>query len=102
MPTKRRVRKSRDLTDLKIQELWYGPGSCLLAGGGYWRGAFFWELDPSEQADVVAEMREDWQRHDERVLHAWNNRDEHQLYIWREHHTDQHRPWAEIEFGRCQ
>lgn len=102
MPTNR-TRRARSwqpkLHNLKIEELWYGPGSCLLAGMGYWHGDFFWHLSEEKQRAVVAEMRADWFRHREEVLDAWGNRDEHQVYIWREHHSEQLRPWALEEFG---
>jgi len=101
MPIKRRVAKSRTLDSLKMSELWYGPGSCLLAGGGYYHGDFYWNLDDGQQAAVVAEMREDWLRNSDQVLEAWDLRSGHDLWIGQNHHADQLRPWAEEEFGPC-
>lgn len=95
MPTKRRTAKHRTLDDHMIEELLHGPGSCLLAGCGYYRGGFFWKLPEDDKPAVIAEMREDWFRHREQVLAAWDSRDEHP---WRKQHTDQTRPWAETEF----
>jgi hypothetical protein len=112
MPVKRRTSKSRNLDSLKIKELFYGPGTCLLAGAGYWQplrghpgavpgeeGGFFWNLTEAGQRRTIERMREDWFRHRDEVLAAWDERDEHDLYIWREHHSDCVRPWAETEFG---
>ncbi len=99
MPVKRRVAKSRELDSLKIQELWYGPGMCLLAGCGYWLGDFYDRVDEASQARIIEMMREDWDRYSDRVLAAWDARDDHDLRLWREYHSDCPRPWAELRFG---
>lgn len=100
MPVKRRIGKARELTDLMLEEHFYGAGECLLAGGGYWRGDFYFRLSAAEQASVVAEMRDDWERHRERILHAWDNRSPHDRYIGKQCYGDPARPWSEGEFGK--
>jgi hypothetical protein len=37
MPVKKRRAKHRTLDRLKREELFYGPGTCLLAGAGYYQ-----------------------------------------------------------------
>jgi hypothetical protein len=83
---------------MKMLELWYGPGECLLACRGYWRGDFYFKLSEEAQQAVVADMRADWPRYREEVLEAWDNRNEHELYLWREYHSEQLRPWAADHF----
>lgn len=74
MPVKKRIAKGRDIDDFKLDELIEGPGTCLLAGGGYYlphsgpgavageAGGFFWELSPRGQEIVLERMRADWER----------------------------------------
>lgn len=100
MPVKRRLGKARILTDEQISEHFYGPGSSLLAGCGYWSGDFYWNLPEEAQHRVVAEMRGDWNRNADRILLAWEGRSEHQLYIADTHYAGQVRPWSEARFGR--
>ena len=91
MPTKRRIGKTRGLSDGKIEELLRGPGTHLLAGCGYWAGAFFWNLPADGQVQVLAEMRDDWERHSAVILAAWQNRSALP--------SDPAEPWALTEFG---
>jgi hypothetical protein len=96
MPVKRRASKSRSIDDLQIQELQEGPGTCLLAGMGYYQprfgpgaipgesGGFFWELPADGQARILGRMRDDWERHRELVMAAWQGPG---------------LPWAAREFG---
>lgn len=74
MPVKKRVAKSRDIDELKIAELIEGPGTCLLAGMGYYlphngpgaiegdAGGFWWEITPAGQTVVLDRMQADWRR----------------------------------------
>ena len=104
MPTNRnkRARKSEAPDSMKISELHYGPGTCLLAGCGYYLPGshkFYWQLDDAEKADVVSWMRDDWLRYHSEVMAAWKARDAHDQYIARDHHGDPTEPWALTEFG---
>ena len=75
MPIKRRTLKRRVFDELKLAELIDGPGTCLLAGYGYYLahsgpeavagevGGFFWELTPRGQEIVLERMRADWEQH---------------------------------------
>lgn len=103
MPIKRRLGKAAkqlDFTD--IEDLLYGPGTCLFNGAGYlgehndvsWRDA-----SEETQAAVLAAMRTDWERNHARLLDIWANRTEHDLYIAKEYHGDPSEPWALTEFG---
>ena len=101
MPTNRtrRKRTKQDLDNLKMKELHYGPGSCLLAGCGYsmhpdWPGAvrgdqvgFYWELSDTNKAIVIEAMRADWLLYSEEVMAAWEGEGE---------------PWALEKFGEPQ
>ena len=95
MPIKRRRDKSRTLDTFKIRELHRGPGSCLLAGCGYWEGDFYDRLDEEQQAMVRLDMREDWERHSAAILQAFEDRTEHEIYL----DGDLAEPWALTEFG---
>ena len=82
MPIKRRIAKGRDIDDLKLGELVEGPGSCLLAGAGYYlhpsgqwgvpsphgENAFYWEASEAGQALILAAMRADWDRVGARLM----------------------------------
>lgn len=95
MPIKRRTMKRRDIDEMKLAELIEGPGTCLLAGAGYYlahhgpeavageAGGFFWELSPRGQEIVLNRMRADWER-----LHAT-------IAAMAEGKT-----WAERQFGK--
>lgn len=101
----RRTRGRPQLDNLKISELHYGPGTCLLAGAGYYipnSRKFYFQHTEEEQAHIIAWMRDDWMLGHRIVMEAWDNRDEHDLYIAREHHGDPAEPWALTEFGEPQ
>lgn len=73
MPAKRRREKSRSIDDYKLEELCHGPGKCLLAGLGYFRGEFggyYHNIRPEQQAAMVEAMRLDWEIHHDRVMAA--------------------------------
>lgn len=99
MPIKRRVDKSRTLDRSKIREMHHGPGTCLLAGCGYWEGDFWHRLGDGLRERIVRRMRDDWERHSATVLQAWEDRDEHDRWIDAEHYDDLQEPWALTEFG---
>lgn len=94
MPVKKRTAKGRDLDWAKIEELIEGPGTCLLAGMGYYlphngagavageAGGFWWELSPRGQKIVLERMRADWRRLNRTIMAM----------------TDQE-PWAARQFG---
>ena len=103
MPVKRRIEKSRKIDAMKIKELHYGPGTCLLAGCGYYvpgSQKFYFDHSEQEQDEIVEWMREDWTRHHRQVMASWEARDEHDLYIASHHHGDPAEPWALTEFGQ--
>ena len=103
MPVKRRLRKSRrNLDGMTLQDLFYGPGTCLFNGEGYlgpFGDGFFHDKPKAVQANVLAEMRDDWERHSATIMAAWNARTDHDLYIAREYHGAPKLPWAATEFG---
>ncbi|MBX7459260.1 hypothetical protein K3152_13485 [Qipengyuania sp. 1NDH17] len=98
MPTNRtrRKRSKQDLDQHKLSELHHGPGTCLLAGCGYfmhpdWPGAvpgnqtgFYWELSDENQAMVREAMLSDWRLYRDEVMAAWDGEGD---------------PWALTEFG---
>lgn len=103
MPIKRRADKSRNrLDEFLLEDLFYGPGTCLFNGAGYlaphddgmWR-----EKSPEVQALVLAEMEADWQRFAHRIIAAWEDRSPHDRKIAREYHGDPAEPWAATHFG---
>ena len=106
MPVKRRIAKARkQLDNLDIEDLFYGPGTCLLNGFGYLGpyGDGMWHDKPDDvQAAVLDVMRVDWQRHSATVMAAWSARTEHDHYIAREYHGDPDQPWPLTEFGDMQ
>ncbi len=74
MPVKQRRGKARAFDDYHRQQLLEGPDAVLLAGVGYlWsiQGATFDQASPEEQAFVLAEMREDWQRYGREMMERW-------------------------------
>lgn len=104
MPIKRRRNKSAHLPDMKIEDLFYGPGTCLFNGEGYLgaHGDGLWsEKSEAVKEAVLAEMREDWQRHHLRVLAAWEARTDHEKEMGARHHHSTV-PWALTEFGEPQ
>ena len=102
MPLKRRINKSRSLDSDMMEDLFYGPGTCLINGTGYLgpHGDGFWrDKSPEVQEQVRAQMRDDWQRHHLAVMAAWAARTPHDLYIAGEYHGNAAEPWAQTEFG---
>ncbi len=102
MPVKRRTGKSRQLNSLKIEDLFYGPGTCLINGEGYLGeyGDGFWRDKSGQvQEQVRDQMRDDWQRHHLAIMAAWDARTPHDLYIAGEYHGNAAAPWASNEFG---
>lgn len=103
MPVKRRVGKARKQLDgTDLEDLFYGPGTCLFNGCGYLgpHGDGLWhEKSADVQAAVLAEMRADWERHSAAILAAWESRSPHDRYIAREYHGDPAEPWAQTQFG---
>lgn len=116
MPVKRRVAKSREIDELKISELIEGPGTCLLAGCGYYlphngpgavageAGGFFWELSQTGQKIVLERMRDGWSRHGKAVMAWWRGETEQFTAVCarRDPRDTQIIPWALSEFGETQ
>lgn len=102
MPIKRRTHKARILDEDKLEDLFYGPGTCLFNGSGYLgsHGNGFWrDKSPETRERVLAEMREDWLHWQPQVLEHWAARDEHQRTIAAKYHGAPTEPWAQTEFG---
>jgi hypothetical protein len=103
MPVKRRNAKARrDFDEEHMQDMFYGPGTCMFNGHGYLgpHDDGFWHEKPEHvQQAVIAEMREDWERNAPAVMAAWLSRTEHDLYIAREFHNNPDQPWAAEQFG---
>ena len=103
MPVKRRAAKARrQIDDMDLQELFYGPGSCLINCTGYlgpYGDGKFADKSEAIQAEVLDTMRADWERHCEAVMDAWRARTPHDLYIDRTYHGDPAEPWALQQFG---
>jgi hypothetical protein len=103
MPVKRRIGKARkQLDDTDIQDMFYGPGTCLFNGEGYLgpHGDGRWNDKPQHvKAQVLEVMRADWQRHSHVVLEAWAARTDHDHYIANEYHGGPAQPWALEQFG---
>lgn len=102
MPMKRRLGKARrDLDHMTLQDLFYGPGTCLFNGEGY-LGSFgdglFRDKSATVQAAVIDEMRHDWERHSAAIMSAWDARTDHEIQIARKYHSAG-LPWAAVEFG---
>jgi hypothetical protein len=108
MPIKRRTEKARRrLESTDLEDLFYGPGTCLFNGEGYLAphgDGLFRDKSEHVQGEVLAKMRADWERHSEAVLQAWLERDEQELRLAERHHGNPAHPWALIQFGdpRCQ
>lgn len=104
MPVKRRVAKTRKALDsTDIEDMHYGPGTCLIGGLGYLgpHGDGLWQdAAPEVQAAVLETMRVDWERQWPAVMDAWRNRTAHELYLAREFHGDPAEPWALTQFGQ--
>lgn len=103
MPIKRRNAKARrELDELDMEDMFYGPGTCLINGCGYmgphndvlWRDA----TDPVK-AEVLQAMRNDWDRQHRTIMAAWDGRGEHALWCADRHHGGPSEPWALCEFG---
>lgn len=104
MPTNRnkRTRNRADLDDHRLRELFYGPGTCLIAGAGYLAAIGYqrWEeADEDTRKGVIEAMRADWTRQRGFVLAAWEARDEHQRDIAARHYGNPADPWALETFG---
>ena len=100
MPVKRRLGKSaKQIDNLDIEELFYGPGTCLINGAGYIDGQLSRDISDEDMAAARELMRGDWQRHHQRVLSAWDNRTEWDREIARRCFGDPAAPWALTEFG---
>lgn len=104
MPVKRRSAKGRKhLDSMEMEELLYGPGTCLLAGCGYYQphhgpgsvpgeaGGYFWELTEAGQQRQIDIMRADWERCHQAIMEAWSHRTPHA--------GDPAEPWALTAFG---
>lgn len=95
MPVKKRVAKGREMDEAKLAELIDGPGSCLLAGMGYYlphwgagalagdAGGFWWEITPAGREVVLERMRADWHRYGAAIMA-----------------TATSEPWALRQFGQ--
>ena len=105
MPIKRRRNKAHSIDDMHFEDLFYGPGTCLLNGCGYLgeHGDGFWrDKSPEVQEQVREQMRDDWQRHHLAIMAAWRARTAHDLYIAGEFHGNAAAPWSLTEFGETQ
>ena len=88
MPTNRtrRKRSRADLDEHKLEQMIYGPDSCLLAGLGYTCPStrnFFSKASEEGRTAILDDMRADWLLHHETILAAAAERE----------------PWAMTEFG---
>lgn len=82
MPMKRRTDKARRLDAYRAEQLIDGPEAALLAGTGYQRCKWWRDMDAAERADVLAEMRRDWEAHRAELIDLAGGR----------------APWAQTEF----
>ena len=101
MPVKRRINKNRSFDDQKLEDMFYGPGTCLFNGEGYLgpHGDGFWrDKSQNVQAAVLEEMRTDWAIHRRAILKAWAERDKRELWFAERHHQNPAQPWAQREF----
>lgn len=104
MPRKRTHAKlRRQLGDQEMQDLFYGPGTCLFDGEGYLgpHGGGHWRDRSDALKNAVLEaMRADWKRHSGKVMQAWANRDAHERdYIAVQYYGNPSMPWAAEQFG---
>lgn len=103
MPVKRRLAKGRkQLGDMEIEDLMYGPGACLINGEGYLGphgDGIFQEKSEVVQAQILEAMRADWERHSDLVRGAWAARTPHDLWCARNHYGNPSEPWAAEQFG---
>ena len=103
MPVKRRAAKAkRQLNTQDVEDLLYGPGTCLFNGEGYmgpYDDARFEEVSPEVQAAVLAAMREDWERQWSLVMDTWRNRSPHDIWCAKNHYGNPPEPWALTQFG---
>ncbi len=71
MPIKRRLNKGRHLDEYRTEMLRHGPEAMLLAGCGYLgevMASHYSSATPEQQAAILDAMRDDWQRHRDRLL----------------------------------
>lgn len=102
MPVKRRFNKGRSLDTDLIEDLFYGPGTCLFSGCGYLgqHGNSAWrDKSPEDQEAVLSAMRDDWERFHPSIMKAWDNRTAHDIDIAKRFHCNPAEPWAQTEFG---
>lgn len=102
MPIKRRRDKSRSIDSQKMEDLFYGPGTCLFNGCGYLGDhgdGNFADKDSEVQSIILETMREDWERFSGKILLAWADRSEHDMDIAKRFHGEPAEPWAQTEFG---
>lgn len=103
MPVKRRLAKARrHLEDGDLDDLFYGPGTCLFNGSGYlgqYGDGRFADKTAEVKAAVLEEMQADWHRHEDAIMEAWADRTEHDRYIAAEFHGDPPAPWVAMQFG---
>ena len=108
MPRKRTRRRSRRvLDDQEMEDLFYGPGTCLFNGEGYLgrvgynTGRVAWrEMPEAAKAEVLDAMRADWQRYSAEVMQAWADRDDYERdYLAVQYHGNPSKPWAAEQFG---
>ena len=102
MPVKRRRNKGHSLDEMHIEDLFYGPGTCLFNGAGYLGDhgdGNLLDKKPEVQAIILETMRDDWERFSGKILTAWAERSEQDLDIAKRFHGDPAAPWALTEFG---
>ena len=102
MPVKRRRNKAHSIDDMHVEDLFYGPGTCLFNGYGYLGDhgdGNFMDKTPEVQAFVLQRMRDDWERFNARIMAAWASRNEHEIDIAGRFHGDPAEPWAQTQFG---
>ena len=102
MPIKRRLSKSTQLEDFRMEDLFYGPGTCLFNGLGYLGDhgdGNFRDKTPEVQAIVMESMRDDWERFNAKIMTAWDSRTEHDIEMAKRFHDGPAEPWASTEFG---
>lgn len=75
MPVKRTKAKcGRRLDEYRLQQLVDGPDACLLAGVGYLTAGTFDAMSLDDKAATLDQMRDDWARQRDDVLHWWRSR----------------------------
>ncbi len=104
MPTNRtkRTRARSVIDDAKMEDLFYGPGACLLNGCGYLgpHGDGLWrDKSPDTQSEVLRAMEADWRTGHRIVMRAWSERGDHARWCADQHHGNPSQPWALTQFG---